>query len=121
MHSMPARPQLKGFDTYVLQPLLQIPPLRLRRGHVDGRTVRLGREREATEASQQIRARRGQAVIATKYSTSLQCVEDLQAMLRTLRHGDGDRAVQLHNGRWLHAQQDGVQGRDLWPVSILRS
>src|SRR5438034_11102920 len=69
----------------------------------------------SAESPQQLTPCRVQVAVVLQW----EAVGDLEARLGTLRLGDGDRSVQLHNRGAGEAGQLAIEGGDLWPIAWL--
>jgi hypothetical protein len=78
---------------------LQEAALRLLAREGDSPLVGLARLFLLPDAAKQVSARGVGKIVVFKLAASDDCVNQLQARLRAVPHGDGDGAIQLDNGR----------------------
>src|SRR5262245_6569761 len=69
-------------------------------------------------ATQEIGPRRREEVIVRQLSSRLDLINEAQAVLGTVGHGDSHRPVECDHGRWMNMEQQVVELRDLPPVRI---
>src|SRR5690349_10826778 len=92
------------------------PPLRLVCRQSERGLVRRTCLRYPAESATQIRASRVCEVILAELRARQQVIDEMEALLRTFAHGDGHRAVELDDRRWLNRDQPVVEEHDLAPV-----